>query len=130
MFRRKDELRRHERIHTLVKNYQCDECDKKFSRSDHLTTHKRTHSKQKPYVCVFYKEDGFTKCLKKFARSDERCRHMKHCHMEKGHRQLEDFERLAIPEEQARLAKESVRGSNAMFKIELEPLGKMIKVEQ
>jgi len=119
-FRRKDELRRHERIHTKEKNYECPECGKRFSRSDHLTTHKRTHSKEKPYVCLYFKENGVEYCGKKFARSDERCRHMKNCHIEKNHRKLSDEEIMKIPEEMARLSKESYRCANEKFKIEIQ----------
>jgi len=119
-FRRKDELRRHERIHTKEKNYECPECGKRFSRSDHLTTHKRTHSKEKPYVCLYFKENGVEYCGKKFARSDERCRHMKNCHIEKNHRKLSDEEIMRIPEEMARLSKESYRCANEKFKIEIQ----------
>nr|AFD29624.1 EGR-1 [Schmidtea mediterranea] len=66
-FTRKDELRRHEKIHTGIKTLCCPYCDKTFIRSDHRRTHIRTHTGEKPYSCEI--------CCKCFARSDERTRH-------------------------------------------------------
>ena len=68
-FTRKDELRRHEKIHTGIKTLTCPYCDKTFIRSDHRRTHIRTHTGEKPYSCEI--------CLKCFARSDERTRHVR-----------------------------------------------------
>ena len=68
-FHRQDELKRHMKIHSEIKPFQCEFCPMAFTRTDHLTTHRRTHTKEKPYVCKY---EG---CNKAFARSDERLRH-------------------------------------------------------
>ncbi|KAA0197587.1 Early growth response protein 1-B [Fasciolopsis buskii] len=68
-FARIDELKRHQRIHSDVKQFVCDVCEKGFTRSDHLMTHRRTHTGERPYPCFH--------CDRKFARSDERNRHSK-----------------------------------------------------
>ncbi|CAL8076849.1 unnamed protein product [Calicophoron daubneyi] len=68
-FARIDELKRHQRTHSDVKQFVCDICSKGFTRSDHLMTHRRTHTGERPYPCTY--------CERRFARSDERNRHMK-----------------------------------------------------
>ncbi|CAH8544929.1 unnamed protein product [Heterobilharzia americana] len=68
-FVRIDELRRHQRTHSEVKQFVCDICKKGFTRSDHLMTHRRTHTGERPYECKI--------CDRRFARSDERNRHAK-----------------------------------------------------
>ncbi|THD24820.1 Early growth response protein 1-B [Fasciola hepatica] len=68
-FARIDELKRHQRIHSDVKQFICDVCNKGFTRSDHLMTHRRTHTGERPYPCFH--------CDRRFARSDERNRHSK-----------------------------------------------------
>uniref|UniRef100_T1E116 Egrl-1 n=1 Tax=Dendrocoelum lacteum TaxID=27895 RepID=T1E116_9PLAT len=68
-FFRRDELRRHGRIHSGERPLACDFCDKRFMRSDHRTTHRRIHTGEKPYKCHF--------CASSFGRSDERLRHMR-----------------------------------------------------
>ena len=44
-------LKRHMRIHTNEKQYECDVCEKRFSRSDTLKSHMRIHTNEKPYEC-------------------------------------------------------------------------------
>ncbi|VDP67550.1 unnamed protein product [Echinostoma caproni] len=68
-FARIDELKRHQRIHSDVKQFVCESCNKGFTRSDHLMTHRRTHTGERPYPCFH--------CERRFARSDERNRHSK-----------------------------------------------------
>ncbi|GAA53739.1 hypothetical protein CSKR_103759 [Clonorchis sinensis] len=68
-FARVDELKRHQRTHSDVKQFVCDICQKGFTRSDHLMTHRRTHTGERPYPCWY--------CDRRFARSDERNRHAK-----------------------------------------------------
>ncbi|CAH8498808.1 unnamed protein product [Schistosoma turkestanicum] len=72
-FVRIDELKRHQRTHSGIKQFICDICKKGFTRSDHLMTHRRTHTGERPYECKL--------CDRRFARSDERNRHTKtHMH--------------------------------------------------
>ncbi|KAH8878164.1 Early growth response protein 1-A [Schistosoma japonicum] len=68
-FVRIDELKRHQRTHSGIKQFICDICKKGFTRSDHLMTHRRTHTGERPYECKI--------CDRRFARSDERNRHTK-----------------------------------------------------
>ncbi|VDQ09266.1 unnamed protein product [Trichobilharzia regenti] len=68
-FVRIDELKRHQRTHSEIKQFVCDICKKGFTRSDHLMTHRRTHTGERPYECKL--------CDRRFARSDERNRHTK-----------------------------------------------------
>lgn len=50
-FSRKEHLIRHLTSHSGQKDYTCDTCNKKFSRPDNLKKHKKTHEKSGPFIC-------------------------------------------------------------------------------
>ena len=46
-----DNLRVHERIRTVEKQFNCHHCDKKFIEMDNLRVHERIHIGEKPFNC-------------------------------------------------------------------------------
>lgn len=41
------DLKKHELIHSAVKQFKCDDCSQRFTRADHLRTHMKTHQRGK-----------------------------------------------------------------------------------
>ena len=62
-----EQLKYHGIVHSDERNFQCQDCDKKFRRRDDLADHKRKHEKsidkQKPFACQYCPYRGATSSL-------------------------------------------------------------------
>lgn len=69
MFKRKEHLAQHIKLHLGLRPFKCDEpgCNKSFSRKEHLLRHVVSHTGQKMFNCEF--------CQKLFSRKDNLNKH-------------------------------------------------------
>lgn len=78
-FMRKEHLMRHMTSHSGLKNFMCNICEKSFSRNDNLLKHKKTHEKQTSFTCEI--------CQKQFV--------MKHYYQ--AHKMTHDTDKCQVP---------------------------------
>ena len=62
-------LRRHNRVDTEEKLFECSYCLKMFSQKDNLDVHIRVHTKEKPFKCLYCsKTFSHKQCLNRHIR--------------------------------------------------------------
>lgn len=69
LFKRKEHLFQHKKLHTGERPFACGHCGKTFSRKEHLVRHSVSHTGQKQYSCDL--------CGKSFGRKDNVRKHRK-----------------------------------------------------
>ncbi|KAI8599003.1 hypothetical protein EDD21DRAFT_308625 [Dissophora ornata] len=77
-FLRQYNLNAHMKTHLKERAFECKECPRRFLRPYDLSRHERIHSKDKPYRCMI--------CNMNFIRNDAIWRHYRKAH--KGHPDL------------------------------------------
>jgi len=61
-FSRKDNLARHERIHSGVKPFECLICWKRFTDSSSLKSHQKSHTNERDFICNICDKTFTLKC--------------------------------------------------------------------
>ncbi|KAF5284196.1 hypothetical protein FQR65_LT00196 [Abscondita terminalis] len=69
MFKRREHLYQHMKLHTGFRPFTCENCNKSFLRKEHLLRHMVAHSGQKNFTCTI--------CDKSFSRNDNLLKHKK-----------------------------------------------------
>nr|XP_022903772.1 zinc finger protein 519-like [Onthophagus taurus] len=69
VFKRREHLYQHEKLHSGFRPFVCEHCKKSFMRKEHLHRHMTCHSGQRNFMCQL--------CLKSFSRNDNLLKHKK-----------------------------------------------------